>query len=144
MSLIRLVPYSPELNPVGDRSVDPGAMQFIMISGSDADDDPLTLGVTGLPAWASFTDYGNGSGSLTLAPPPPTPPGVHSLTATLSDGMATDSEAFTVTVTGSVPQNPPTLASIGPQTVAEGANKSVSLSASDPAAAREAPPRAST
>jgi len=122
----------PELNPIGDRTVDPGASQFIMIGGSDADDDPLTLGVTGLPAWASFTDFGNGFGSLTLAPPPPTPPGTHSLTATLSDGMATDSETFTVTVTGSAPQSPPTLSPIGSQTVAEGASKSVSLSATDP------------
>ena len=122
----------PELNAIGDRSIDPGAMQFVMITGSDADDDPLTLGVSGLPAWASFTDYGNGSGSLVLAPPPPTPPGVHTMTATLSDGNATDSETFTVTVTGSVPQNPPVLSAIGAQTVAEGATKQVSLSASDP------------
>src|SRR6185369_15731195 len=47
----------PEMNAIGDRSIDPGAMQFVMITGSDADDDPLTLGVSGLPAWASFTDY---------------------------------------------------------------------------------------
>jgi len=122
----------PELNPIGNRSIDPGAMQFVMITGWDDDDDPLTLGVTGLPSWASFSDNGNGSGMLMLAPPPPTPPGVHTLTATLSDGNATDTETFTVTVTGSVPQNPPVLAAIGAQTVAEGATKQVTLSASDP------------
>lgn len=122
----------PELNPIGNRSIDPGAMQFVMITGSDADDDPLTLTVTGRPSWASFTDNGNGSGTLILQPPPPTPPGVHTLTATLDDGMDTDAETFTVTVTGSAPQNPPVLAPIGAQTVAEGATKQVSLSASDP------------
>ena len=122
----------PELNPIGNRTIDPGAMQFVMITGSDPDDDPLTLTVTGRPSWASFQDNGNGSGMLTLQPPPPTPPGVHTLTATLDDGTDTDSETFTVTVTGSVPQNPPVLAPIGAQTVAEGATKQVSLSASDP------------
>jgi len=122
----------PELNPIGNRSIDPGSMQFVMISGSDPDDDPLTVSVTGVPSWGSFSDNGNGSGTLILQPPPPTPPGVHTLVATLDDGTATDSETFTVTVTGGVPQNPPTLAAIGAQTVAEGATRQVQLSASDP------------
>ncbi len=122
----------PVLDPIGNRSIAPGSMQFVMITGSDPDDDPLTLRVTGLPSWASFSDNGNGSGTLILQPPPPTPPGTSTLTATLSDGTANDSETFTVTVTGGTPQNPPTLAAIGAQTVAEGATKSVTLSASDP------------
>lgn len=122
----------PELDPIVDREIDPGSMQFVMISGWDADDDPLTMTMSGVPSWGSFSDNGGGSGMLILQPPPMTPPGVSTLTVRLSDGMATTSASFTVTVTGGVPQNPPTLAAIGAQTVAEGATKSVNLSGSDP------------
>ena len=122
----------PELDPIADRQIDPGSMQFVMITGWDADDDPLTMTMTGVPSWGSFSDNGGGSGMLILQPPPPTPPGVFTLTARLSDGMATTSASFTVTVTGGVPQNPPVLSSIGAQSVAEGATKSVNLSGSDP------------
>ena len=67
----------PELNPIGNRSIAQGSTQFVMITGSDPDDDPLTLKVTGSQSWASFTENGNVRGKLILQPPPPTPPAVH-------------------------------------------------------------------
>lgn len=122
----------PVLSSIGNRSVEQGSTQFVSLSGFDSDGDALSFTASGLPSYATFTDYGDGSGNITLAPTPSTPVGSTSVTVTLSDGLADDSETFTVTVTGSQAANPPVLAPIGNQTVSEGQVSHVSLSASDP------------
>src|SRR5467141_1150893 len=125
------VNQAPVLDPIGDRSVERGSTMSIFISGSDPDGDPVSFSTTGLPSYASFTDYGGGSASLNLAPPADMMPGSTSMTVTLTDGSASSFETFSITVYAVGSQYPPVLSPIGNQTVSEGSTVNVSVSASD-------------
>lgn len=122
----------PVLDPIADRSLEQGSMAFISVSGWDPDGDPLTLTASGLPPFGTLTDYGNGSGSVQLAPAETQAPGSWTVTVELSDGTNTVSQSFAVTVTAPPGMNPPVLAPIGDQTVAEGATSNVIVTATDP------------
>lgn len=122
----------PVLDFIADRSVEQGTTQFVSLSGSDPDGDALSYTASGLPAYATLTDFGDGTGALTLAPTLATPIGSTVVTISLSDGIAQTSQNVTLTVTGSLTASPPSLASIGNQTVAEGQVAHVSVSATDP------------
>ena len=121
----------PVLTTIGNRNVDQGSTQFVSLSGFDPDGSPLTFTTSALPSYATFTDYGDGSGNITLSPTLSTPPGPTDITVTLSDGTDTVSETFTVTVNGTQTTNAPVLATIGNKAVNEGQTTQVSLSASD-------------
>jgi len=125
------VNQAPVLDPIGDRSVERGSTMSIYVSATDPDGDAMTFGTTGLPSYASFTDYGDGSASLTLAPPSNMMPGSTSMTVSVTDGNASSSETFSITVYSVDSQFPPVLSTIGNQTVAEGTTANVSVSASD-------------
>ncbi|HET7498688.1 MAG TPA: Ig-like domain-containing protein [Candidatus Eisenbacteria bacterium] len=124
---------APVLFAIGDRTVEQGTTQFVSLTGYDPDGDAVTFSSGPLPAYATLSDYGGGSGNITLAPSLSTPLGTTSITVRLSDGQATVEQSFNVTVTASQVQNrPPVLAAIGNQTVAEGQVRHVAVSASDP------------
>jgi len=122
---------APVLNPIGDRSIERGTQAGINVSGDDPDGDNLSYTQAGLPSYGTFTDNGNGTASIWLAPPANEPTGSTSMTVTVSDGSLTASETFSITVFALQSANPPVLAPIGNQTVAEGAVATVGLSASD-------------
>ena len=128
---VRNVNQAPVLDPIGDRQVERGSMMSIFVSGSDPDGDALTYGTQNMPSYASFQDFGDGSGMLTLQPPANMTPGTTSMTVNLSDGSLTASETFSITVYSVGSTNPPVLAPIGNQTVAEGATGTVNVSATD-------------
>lgn len=124
---------APVLFDVGDRSVEQGTTQFVSLSGYDPDGDAVGYSTSPLPAYATLSDFGGGSGNITLAPSLSTPTGTTTITVTLSDGQANATDAFNVTVTPSQQANrPPVLSAIGAQTMAEGQTRRVSVSASDP------------
>jgi len=125
------VNQAPVLDPIGDRQVERGTSMSIFLSGSDPDGDAVTFSTTNLPSWGSFTDFGDGSAQLGLAPPLSMMPTTVSMTVSLSDGHLTSSETFSIQVYSVDSGNPPVLSSIGDQTVAEGATKSVNVSATD-------------
>jgi len=122
---------APVLDPIGDRSIERGTQAGINVSGSDPDGDNLSYTQTGLPSYATFTDNGNGTASLWLAPPANEPTGSTPMTVTVSDGSLTASETFSITVFALQSANPPVLAPIGNQTVSEGAVATVGISATD-------------
>ena len=96
------------------------------LSAGDPDLDVLTYSATGLPTGLSIDDAtGLITGQLTTASA-----GVHQVTATASDGALSHSETFTWTVTEV--NQAPIVASLAPQTSAEGAHISLPLSAIDP------------
>ena len=122
---------APVLDPIGDRRIERGTSAGINVTASDPDGDALGYTQTGLPSYGTFTDNGNGSASIWLAPPANEPPGVTSMTVTVSDGGLTGSETFSITVFALQTASPPVLSPIGDQTVAEGAVVTVGLSATD-------------
>ena len=123
---------APVLDPIGDKTVERGSNLYATLMGSDADNDPLSYRVTGMPPYGSLTDLGDGTGYILFAPTAGTPTGPSTMTVYLSDGQVETSETFTVTVVAAAGSNPPVLDPIGNQTVAEAATSLVALSASDP------------
>jgi voltage-gated potassium channel Kch len=119
----------PLLDPIGPQTVAEGANLNLIITASDPDGTIPTFSTSALPANATFLDNGNGSGTLDFNPDF-TQAGLYPVTFYATDGIATDSEAVTITVTGT--NQDPVLDPIGPQTVAEGANLNLIITASDP------------
>ncbi|MFO7899372.1 MAG: Ig-like domain-containing protein, partial [Planctomycetota bacterium] len=64
----------PEIDPIGNVSVERGATLDLPVSASDPDGNPLVLHATsalpgfGLPDFAAFTDNGDGTGGFHFAP----------------------------------------------------------------------------
>ncbi len=90
----------PVLQPIGNLFLEEGDILDIAVSATDPDGDTLTLWATGLPAFAGFTDNGDGTGFFSLAP-------VHSdagdhpgIEVVVSDGALTDSETISIMVIG--------------------------------------------
>ncbi|MBI5406795.1 MAG: tandem-95 repeat protein, partial [Nitrospirae bacterium] len=127
--MVTAVNVAPVLNPIGNRSVAEGATLNVGVSATDADGTTPAISATGLPAFCSFTDNLNGTGTLACAPGQTNAGTYPGITVTASDGSLTDFETITLTVTAV--NVAPVLASIGNRSVAEGANLNVGVSATD-------------
>lgn len=105
-----VVDYSPTneppiLNPIGNQSVTAGEHLNFSVSAWDHDLLTLTLSTSELPAGATFTDNGSGSGTFDWTPQL-SQAGSYDITFTVSDGQFTDEEIITITVSAST-LNPP-------------------------------------
>ncbi len=92
------VNFAPVLAAIGDRSVDLGATLNLTLAATDLNGDPLSFSASPLPLPAGAgLDGASGAFSFT---PDETQVGDIALTFIVSDGLATDSEAITITVVG--------------------------------------------
>ncbi len=119
----------PILNPVGNKTVAENANLNFNVTASDPDGNIPALTTSTLPTNATFTDNLNGTGTFDFNPDFEQS-GVYPVTFYASDGTAIDSEVISITVTNT--NRAPILNPIGPQTVAEGANLNLTITASDP------------
>ncbi len=126
---VNQVNLSPVLAAIGPKVVAEGANLNFNATATDPDATIPTLTALNVPANATFTDNGNGSGTLNFNPNF-TQSGVYNVTFIASDGVLADSEVVAITVNGV--NLPPVLAAIGPRNVNEGANLNFSVSGSDP------------
>lgn len=90
---------APVLDPIGDRTVRLGATLAFTATASDADGDPLTFSITGLPAGAAF----DGASGRFIWTPGAGDLGSRLATVRVSDGRATDQETFALTVLPEIP-----------------------------------------
>ena len=93
---------APQLAPIGDKSVTEGQTLTVNVSATDAEGDPVTLSVMGLPAFATFTDNGDGTGSIQIAPGF-FDTGSYPITTKASDGELSDEETFALVVGNAAP-----------------------------------------
>ncbi|MFH1843685.1 MAG: DUF1349 domain-containing protein [bacterium] len=94
---------APVLASIGNQSLFEGESLSVLVSATDLNSDDITLEATNLPGFASFTDYGNGTGSLDLDPLSGDS-GDYDITVTATDPCALfDDETFTVSVNGMLP-----------------------------------------
>ncbi|MDW3211999.1 MAG: putative Ig domain-containing protein [Reichenbachiella sp.] len=121
----------PVMAAIANQSTQEGASSTVNVSATDADGDALTLSATNLPAFASFTDNGNGTGQVSFQPAVGDAGTYANITITANDGTATDSQSFTLTVSSAPSNSAPVLAAIGNQNVNEGSSLTVNLSATD-------------
>ncbi|HSQ59620.1 MAG TPA: hypothetical protein VLT84_04225, partial [Acidobacteriota bacterium] len=122
------------LQPISDITVAEGSSSNSAVSASDPDGDTINLSAT-LPSFAALDAPVSGSGSVatTVTASPSAgdaagSPYPASVTATTTG--SSDTENFQIVVTAG--DAPPVLAPIGNQTVAEGADVNVGISANDP------------
>ena len=99
------------------------------ISGSDPNGDPLTIAASGLPAWLSLTDNGDGSATLS-GTPAAGDAGTSNIILRLSDGIASDTQNFVLNVGG--PNGAPVFNSFAPRVITTGQHYQYHIVASDP------------
>jgi hypothetical protein len=91
----------PVLDAIGSQTVIEGNTLSIPLSATDPDpSDTLTFSQSGLPAFCSLTDNGNGTGAIACSPAPGDA-GTYNVTVTVTDdgGLPqSDSESFLLTV----------------------------------------------
>lgn len=59
---------APEIQAIADQNIVEADVVNVAVSATDSDGDGLVLSATGLPSWASLTDFGDGTGNIELAP----------------------------------------------------------------------------
>ena len=89
----------PVLDAIGDQVMAEADTVDVGISATDADGDPLTFTLSGEPSFATLTDHGDGTATLTLTPGFDDAGSYTGVTVTVSDSVDSDSEMFTITVT---------------------------------------------
>ena len=88
----------PVLSPIGNQVMNEGATLNVSVTATDPESDPIALMASNLPLFAAFTDNGDGTGTLSLAPGFDDA-GVYSdVKITASDGGSTNTETLTITV----------------------------------------------
>ncbi len=120
------VDQAPVLDPIGDKSVNEGDLLSFTLTAFDPDGDSLTYSVANLPKGASLDAQ---TGLFTWTPAFDQA-GSYSVTFTVSDGDASDSETITLTVNNV--NRAPVLDPIGDRSITEGQVLSLTLSAQDP------------
>ncbi len=119
-------------SPIGNRSLNVGQTLTIAITASDADGDVLTFTGTNLPAGATLVDGGPGAATFSWTPTAAQTGSFPNVTITVSDGVLTDAEVFTITVTGAAVNHPPVVTNPGSKTVTEGQLLSFTIAGTDP------------
>ncbi len=119
-------------SPIGNRSLNVGQTLTIAITASDADGDVLTFTNANLPAGATLVDAGPGAATFSWTPTAAQTGSFPNVTVTVSDGVLTDAEVFTITVTGAAVNNPPVVTNPGSKTVTEGQLLSFTITGTDP------------
>lgn len=122
----------PTLAPIGNMTVLAGNQLGRTLAASDSNGNALTFSATGLPAFCSLTDRGNGT-ALLICGPTAGDAGSYTITFGVTDNGTpplSDSETVTLTVVQS--NRPPVLDPIGPLEVPEGVTRTFNFSATDP------------
>ncbi|MEP2026209.1 MAG: putative Ig domain-containing protein [Reichenbachiella sp.] len=89
---------APVLASIGNQTVNEGSSISISLSATDADGDALTFSASNLPAFASLTDNGNGTGVIAVSPTSGDAGSYTSIVVSVSDGATSAQETIIVTV----------------------------------------------
>jgi PKD repeat protein len=119
---------APELTAIGNKNVNEGQLLQFTVTATDPDGDSLTYSTSALPSGAQFDP----ATKIFTWTPGVTQSGSYPVTFTVSDGLLTDSEQITITVTDVQENLAPELSPIGNKNVNEGQLLQFTVTASDP------------
>ncbi|MFC1493536.1 Ig-like domain-containing protein, partial [candidate division KSB1 bacterium] len=88
-----VVNYPPEIEQLGDTTINAGDSLVITVNATDVNNDSLTYTAAGLPSGADFT------GNIFRWTPDSSQTGLHTVVFHVSDGAAADSDSVRITVT---------------------------------------------
>jgi large repetitive protein len=127
--LVRTNNNPPVLAAIQNFTMRYSAQKDINLSATDADLEPMVISfINPLPSFATFTNTGNGTGTLQFNPAI-TNQGVYTISALVADGNGgTDSKVFTVTVDNNYT---PVITPVNNLTLAESNLANINLSATD-------------
>ena len=114
------------LTPIADQEMNTGESLTVPITAASPLGDPVTLEAAGLPSFATFTDNGNGTGSIEFLPGDPDA-GVYPLEVTATTGEIIVSDDFVLTVNGT-----PVITFIDDVTMEAGESLTIPVTAIDP------------
>ncbi|MCK6622926.1 MAG: M4 family metallopeptidase [Calditrichaceae bacterium] len=123
---------APQLAIIEDQLMGEGDTLSVAISAIDPDGNAMALAVNGLPAFGSFIDHGNGSGTI-LFSPGFNSAGNYPLEVIAADNgvpALADTAAFLLTVNGT--NRAPVVSAIADQEMNEADTLEISVSALDP------------
>ncbi len=89
---------APTIGQIATISAQPGSTKLVQVSSNDPQNLKLFLSATGLPAYAQFKDYGDGTGLLTLKPLSSNLGVYKSAIITASNGKLGASDTLTIVV----------------------------------------------
>lgn len=124
---------APLLTPIADQTIDEGVTADISVSAVDPNGDSISLSINSLPAFANFSDHGDGTATIHLAPGFEDA-GIYSdieVVAT-DDGTPPLSDSVVFEVTVNQINRKPLLSAVPDQIIREGDILEVEISASDP------------
>jgi hypothetical protein len=119
----------PVLDVISDQTIPEGEALSLLVTASDPGGEIPSLSASGQPAFVSFNDNGDGTGTFVITPGY-TDVGMYTITVIATDGIFDDSQSFVLTV--SEVNAAPVLANIPTQTLEEGSTGQFDISASDP------------
>ncbi|MDE0886286.1 MAG: hypothetical protein OSB70_12220 [Myxococcota bacterium] len=126
---------TPVLAPVGSQTLSVNEVLSIPVTATDVDlGNQLTFAPIGLPSFASFTDQGNGTGALNIAPGPTDAGQYHGiLIRVVDDGIPQygDSEIISIVVNAVANQAPVISPVIGDQSLVESEILQISIVGQD-------------
>lgn len=115
---------APKINSSPEKNAQEGEKYSYTIEATDPDGDDLSYNLTKAPDWASI------SGNTISGTPGFSAAGKYDFVVEVSDGIASDSQSFTVTVNST--DRPPSISSSPPTSAVEGEEYSYVIEASDP------------
>ncbi|MEN8227693.1 MAG: T9SS type A sorting domain-containing protein [Bacteroidota bacterium] len=89
--------HCPHIDPIAKQSGEEGKFLDIDIVSSDPDHDPITLSISELPEFISFSDHSDGTGTLHCAPTYGDA-GSYMLTLSATDGISTNVRTFVIDI----------------------------------------------
>lgn len=89
----------PVLENIANQTITAGETQTVIVSATDPNADGMALSATNLPSYATFTDNGDGTGTLTLSPDAGDVSTTSIVVTVVDDGNPVLSDSQTVSLT---------------------------------------------
>ncbi|MEP4534427.1 MAG: choice-of-anchor Q domain-containing protein [Cyclobacteriaceae bacterium] len=121
----------PVIAPIESQVMTVGQTLEVVVTATDPNSSSLELTITNLPDFGTFLDNEDGTASISFAPADGDEGTYNDITVTADNGEFAATEMFTLTVEALDINEPPVLNEISDQTIDEGTEVAITLTATD-------------